>query len=912
MAGRQQRTKKNGKLFQRPHGDCFLHVTAGWLSYWPASHANENLMVVRVSLSSGHHFLTTLSPQPLPSNPASRRNTARYLEIDTEFAKQLGIKTYGIEVLVEAVGDIERCTRLCLEPLAPEDLDKLESNQEKIEYELLNRIRVVSGQSFSFPIWIDQEVIPVRVVSSEPAATWVLLGSELTGIRGEAATTIVFKRPTDLSPSSSSSDSYHSPLTPRTSATNSYYNSVSAWGHGGVSSEETSPDTEPDVVSIASSTGSRLFEFLRPLLSAINSQGSIQAGGGGGGGDSDRPGTRTPEPATLSPPNTVVSGENKRSWHRKTRSCSQLSNSVPQNTRLPKYIETPDMDALLRVQPHSIRGPGKFPRGSENSDPFWEYSRVFDVYVHPATFPEISNYYHSSQNLGSFLVQIKSANVPSNGKQNLPPLSQGNQSRIKGDQPLPSSTTSPLSSVTESESVSSPVSETGFELSRIMSVVASSFQDSQSDGSDGASSVKPEKPVNLVLPDSLVVRLCFATKLVSCAKGRVLPLPHPLPPSLPEELGKSEAILEVAPGHIVLSDIVRRQLQIGACSLIRVCGVKEEGRLPSGYRTITVHLSPMNEQSSIMKMHRELVEERLREWVRDVSRDSPFGATLVNNQIVPLLDSNGDCDYCSVGLATTHRPASGGSSKTPLPLLLHYAVITPQELLPRNYTGRVRIVAEKTQWSSGGVVTPPPLSELDPPTLSLNPGHYGAFEELLERGREYLDSVLVHCGSGNGAGRLLVTGSTGDAGLACGKTSLARLIVQSFASHPTLAHVQLIDCTSFRAQTAVRVGRRLCEIFETAVRCQPSVVLLDDLHNAMPAFSDGEEQTSGEATLATRLAQALLDQLSLLDRTQARVVVMATARCRDSLHPMLLQSRGRHVFEKVLEIAPPDLVSGGV
>jgi hypothetical protein len=55
-------------------------------------------MVVRVSLSSGHHFLTTLSPQPLPSNPASRRNTARYLEIDTEFAKQLGIKTYGIEV----------------------------------------------------------------------------------------------------------------------------------------------------------------------------------------------------------------------------------------------------------------------------------------------------------------------------------------------------------------------------------------------------------------------------------------------------------------------------------------------------------------------------------------------------------------------------------------------------------------------------------------------------------------------------------------------------------------------------------------------------------------------------------------------------------------------------------------------
>ena len=31
----------------------------------------------------------------------------------------------SLQVLVEAVGDIERCTRLCLEPLAPEHLDKL-------------------------------------------------------------------------------------------------------------------------------------------------------------------------------------------------------------------------------------------------------------------------------------------------------------------------------------------------------------------------------------------------------------------------------------------------------------------------------------------------------------------------------------------------------------------------------------------------------------------------------------------------------------------------------------------------------------------------------------------------------------------------------------------------------------------
>lgn len=38
-----------------------------------------------------------------------------------------------------------------------------ENNQGKIEFELLNKIRVVSGQHFTFPIWIDSTVIPVRV-----------------------------------------------------------------------------------------------------------------------------------------------------------------------------------------------------------------------------------------------------------------------------------------------------------------------------------------------------------------------------------------------------------------------------------------------------------------------------------------------------------------------------------------------------------------------------------------------------------------------------------------------------------------------------------------------------------------------------------------------------------------------------
>ena len=426
-------------------------------------------------------------------------------------------------------------------------------------------------------------------VSSEPGATWVLLGSELTGVRGEAATVLTFKRPNELSPASSSG-SYQSPPTPGRLASDSPYSASPAWGQLQGNSVNSSPDVDLENASISSSTGSRLFEFFRPFLSALNAPGTLQVESG-----SERSETKTPEPAGHSAPSTVAP-KTKFLAHRKSKSCSQIldSNSSPQ--RLPKYVETPEMNALLRVQPHPIRGPGEISPGVGNSPPHWDHSRAFDVYVHPTTLPEIANHYHSSKNLGSFLVQIKPAKARAK-------WNSSNQGKNETANPPPSSLSlsNALSSLAENESISSPVNETGFELRHIMSAVAS-LNDSQSDTSDGASSVKSDKPLNLVLPDSLVIRLCFATTLVSCTDNRVRPLPHPLPSPLPKLFAEAEEVLKVAPGHILMSDIVRRQLRIGSCSLVRVSSVKDEGRLPAGLRSVTIHLRPLNEQSSLMKM----------------------------------------------------------------------------------------------------------------------------------------------------------------------------------------------------------------------------------------------------------------------------------------------------------------------
>ena len=52
----------------------------------------------------------------------------------------------------------------------------------------------------------------------------------------------------------------------------------------------------------------------------------------------------------------------------------------------------------------------------------------------------------------------------------------------------------------------------------------------------------------------------------------------------------------------------------------------------------------------------------------------------------------------------------------------------------------------------------------------------------------------------------------------------------------------------------------------------------------------------------------LLDLIEDVDHSEAQVVIIATAQNKQQLNKDLLQSRGVHVFEKILEINPPSLV----
>ena len=56
------------------------------------------------------------------------------------------------------------------------------NESEKVEYELTEKIRVVSAQSFSFPIWItDNVVVPVRVGESSTCHLICIMNYHIAG-----------------------------------------------------------------------------------------------------------------------------------------------------------------------------------------------------------------------------------------------------------------------------------------------------------------------------------------------------------------------------------------------------------------------------------------------------------------------------------------------------------------------------------------------------------------------------------------------------------------------------------------------------------------------------------------------------------------------------------------------------------
>ncbi len=413
--------------------------------------------------------------------------------------------------------------------------------------------------------------------------------------------------------------------------------------------EESNPVTEQPLIETSSSPHNQIMNEIKHTVPRYT--GPLYKGAGA------RPGAVTPDP----PPKPSMSSESEptdktqKSYHKRFNtwhSDTDFNKRPSPGFRGGQRAVVPCMCVNLRVQPHPISGLCSF-NSSVDSPPIsgsglWGQDKLFDIFVHPSTMPEIFLYW---QNVctGSILVEITPTNpLPSDPKENKP------------------TTTAP---------------------------------DEQTDAKQDARSISSSEALLVsLLPSSLVVRLCFATR-IRLEDGQLITMIKDGCSTEDDEESDTQCVdFSVAVGHVVMSDTVRQQLRIRTCSPVTLQHVKDEWRISYNDRPNLV-LQPLNPKHvSVvftsfcvslvctymhtlrcaqvtyctnvslaflccnnvpvfpLQKHRGIeIKNLFEEWVKAVSHLSSIGAVLVDKQVVPVyMNEDGEAYTCTSSSQVLH------------------------------------------------------------------------------------------------------------------------------------------------------------------------------------------------------------------------------------------------------------------
>lgn len=258
---------------------------------------------------------------------------------------------------------------------------------------------------------------------------------------------------------------------------------------------------------------------------------------------------------------TKPSHKRTATWHSETeftKSPNELtkkSSSVRHMHRVskyrtPAYVFTPRMCANLRVQPHPFGGVSSrkeeeesaVVENSSSAKKCWCHERLFDIFVHPSSLPEAYQHLRGKKTIDSFLVEVV-------------PLCEPNRY-------IPKTTESAvkLEDASESESL-------GYDNGH---------------GNTSGSTARRQGSAERDLPSSLVVRLCFATRLLHNGDTMKAVASDPLEPehwAMRDKMKEGVEEVAVEVGHVVVSDLVRQQLAIRECSPVKVLHVMDSWKI---------------------------------------------------------------------------------------------------------------------------------------------------------------------------------------------------------------------------------------------------------------------------------------------------------------------------------------------
>ncbi|XP_054718274.1 peroxisomal ATPase PEX1-like [Uloborus diversus] len=151
-------------------------------------------------------------------------------------------------------------------------------------------------------------------------------------------------------------------------------------------------------------------------------------------------------------------------------------------------------------------------------------------------------------------------------------------------------------------------------------------------------------------------------------------------------------------------------------------------------------------------------------------------------------------------------------------------------------------------------------------------------------------------------GCILVCGPKG-----VGKSALTNAICKKLMKYPYHVFVQTIHCLPLKGKRVDSIAKKWDDIVSQAIHSQPSVILFEDLDYIASCPTSHEQEVGPDGVYFSSVVQAFIHLMNRVIASESRVTVIVTAQSTHSLHPSLMNTKGRHIFQSVFEIHPPDI-----
>ena len=169
-----------------------------------------------------------------------------------------------------------------------------------------------------------------------------------------------------------------------------------------------------------------------------------------------------------------------------------------------------------------------------------------------------------------------------------------------------------------------------------------------------------------------------------------------------------------------------------------------------------------------------------------------------------------------------------------------------------------------------------------------------------------LDQLSMHINTSGPfkSNSLLLYGSKGS-----GKSSIIDDVISKFNKHPYYVFIQKIDCKSLKGKRIESIEKSWLKLLKEAYHRQPSLLIFEDLDAICSNLIKPEQEHSSDLLYYERIALILFSLINNIDNISngSQVGFISTANSIKSLHPLLVQSRGRHFFNELIEISLPNL-----